>query len=98
MKTPRVHHAARWRGGRMAGRGAGAAAVYAGHRVPRQRNSQTVGAPLMGAFLEGLSEAEIVVGRDVTACPAPDSPPPVSPPAARAPRAATPLPHRPGVS
>src|SRR6476661_3062572 len=42
----------------MAGRGTRAAAVYAGHRVPRQRNSQTVGA-LNGRISRGLER-----GRD----------------------------------
>src|SRR4051812_41791977 len=42
----------------MAGRGTRAAAVDAGHRVPRQRNSQTVGA-LNGRISRGLER-----GRD----------------------------------
>ena len=44
MQAARFHHAARRRGGRVAACGAGAAGGDAGDRVPRQRNSRTVGA------------------------------------------------------
>ena len=40
MKTPRVHHAARRRGGCVAARGAGAAAGDAGGRLPERARTR----------------------------------------------------------
>jgi len=49
----------------VAGHGAGAAARDASHWFLSSTTAKKWSAPL-GAFLEGLSEAEIVVSRDVT--------------------------------
>ena len=64
-RTPRVHHAARRRGGVVAARGAGAAAGDAGDRVPQQR---VAAEPMRIAWLRSgraLKEIGYVEGRNV---------------------------------
>src|SRR5262245_18422609 len=44
IETARVHHAARWRGGRVGARGARAAAADAGHRLLQRPIARSGGA------------------------------------------------------
>ena len=64
MKTARVHHAARRRGGGVAARGARAAAGDAGDRVPQPHWPDTLGDRLL-AFRRGLAETGYVEGHNV---------------------------------
>ena len=63
-ETARVHHAARRRGGRVAARGAGAAAGDAGDRVPRTASPDGT-RTVLRAFRQGLSETGYVEGQNV---------------------------------
>ena len=65
MRAPRVHHAARRRGGRVAARGARAASGEAAdHRVPRRRHADKP-APWIAAFVQRLRELGWIEGRTV---------------------------------
>ena len=65
MKTPRVHHAARRRGGGVAARGARAAAGDAGDRVPRQPDRLTRMTDRLRGFRQGLKDTGYVEGENV---------------------------------
>src|SRR5262245_13382230 len=66
-ETPRVHHAPRWRGGRVAARGACAAAPGRMRRIGVLMNlapEDAEGQARLAAFLQGLQEAGWAVGRN----------------------------------
>ena len=65
MTAPRVHHAARRRGGGVAARGAGAAAGDAGDRLPQIPHRLTCCAPFLRAFRQGLKDTGYVDGENL---------------------------------